>query len=283
MSSKISVKKTKEIIMKSKTILTNLVLLATSTILIACSNNSNSTDGKSSPSTEQTSNVDSIENFIKNNKDRINSYRDNYYDSGMRSQNEKLQEEATKKGEQIYLTSEDVDPRLTKLKVEIGEYNHDTKRLEVKVTNNYSEDIIGTNDNNTDNNELRSGFTIKGYFMERTGIKPAETIMSVQFMETIKSGETITLNILMPYYEADRISGKQDYANAEMDSKYKLMDVDNESRLVYPNNDQGQLGMNAMSNYSNIFTETRLVFNEYPKEAYITDEEIVEYYNMMKD
>lgn len=283
MSSKISVKKTKEIIMKSKTILTSLALLATSTMLIACSNNSNSTDGKSSPSTEQTSNVDSIENFIKNNKDRINSYRDNYYDSGMRSQNEKLQEEATKKGEQIYLTSEDVDPRLTKLKVEIGEYNHDTKRLEVKVTNNYSEDIIGTNDNNTDNNELRSGFTIKGYFMERTGIKPAETIMSVQFMEGIKSGETITLNILMPYYEADRISGKQDYANAEMDSKYKLMDVDSESRLVYPNNDQGQLGMNAMSNYSNIFTETRLVFNEYPKEAYITDEEIVEYYNMMKD
>ncbi|HFI0586419.1 TPA: hypothetical protein ACGO00_000558 [Streptococcus suis] len=269
--------------MKSKTILTSLALLATSTMLIACSNNSNSTDGKSSPSTEQTSNVDSIENFIKNNKDRINSYRDNYYDSGMRSQNEKLQEEATKKGEQIYLTSEDVDPRLTKLKVEIGEYNHDTKRLEVKVTNNYIEDIIGTNDNNTDNNELRSGFTIKGYFMERTGIKPAETIMSVQFMESIKSGETITLNILMPYYEADRISGKQDYANAEMDSKYKLMDVDSESRLVYPNNDQGQLGMNAMSNYSNIFTETRLVFNEYPKEAYITDEEIVEYYNMMKD
>lgn len=269
--------------MESKTILTNLVLLATSTMLIACSNNSNSTDGKSSPSTEQISNVDSIENFIKNNKDRINSYRDNYYDSGMRSQNEKLQEEATKKGEQLYLTSEDVDPRLTKLKVEIGDYNHDTKRLEVKVTNNYSEDIIGTNDNNTDNNELRSGFTIKGYFMERTGIKPAETIMSVQFIETIKSGETVTLNILMPYYEADRISGKQDYANAEMDSKYKLMDVDSESRLVYPNNDQGQLGMNAMSNYSNIFTETRLVFNDYPKEAYITDEEIVEYYNMMKD
>ncbi|MFX3727046.1 hypothetical protein ACJBPX_10455, partial [Streptococcus suis] len=72
-------------------------------------------------------------------------------------------------------------------------------------------------------------------------------------------------------------------ANAEMDSKYKLMDVDNESRLVYKNNDQGQLGMNAMSNYRNIFTETRLVFNVYPKEAYITDEEIVEYYNMMKD
>ncbi|AIG42640.1 TPA: hypothetical protein U0560_000782 [Streptococcus suis] len=269
--------------MKSKTILTNLVLLATSTMLIACSNNNSSINEKSSPTTEQTSNVDSIENFIKNNKDRINSYRDNYYDSGMSSQNLKLQREAEKKNEQIYLTANDVDPRLTKLKVELGEYNHDTKRLEVKVTNNYSEDIIGINDNTKESNELRAGFTIKGYFMERTGIKLAGTIMSVQFMDSIKSGETVTLNILMPYYEADRISGKQDYANAEMDSKYKLMDVDNESRLVYPNNDQGQLGMNAMSNYSNIFTETRLVFNEYPKEAYITDEEIVEYYNMMKD
>ncbi|ANC99099.1 hypothetical protein [Streptococcus suis] len=269
--------------MKSKTILTNLVLLATSTMLIACSNNNSSINEKSSPTTEQTSNVDSIENFIKNNKDRINSYRDNYYDSGMSSQNLKLQREAEKKNEQIYLTANDVDPRLTKLKVELGEYNHDTKRLEVKVTNNYSEDIIGINDNTKESNELRAGFTIKGYFMERTGIKLAGTIMSVHFMDSIKSGETVTLNILMPYYEADRISGKQDYANAEMDSKYKLMDVDNESRLVYPNNDQGQLGMNAMSNYSNIFTETRLVFNEYPKEAYITDEEIVEYYNMMKD
>ncbi len=51
--------------MKSKTILTNLVLLATSTMLIACSNNNSSINEKSSPTTEQTSNVDSIENFIK--------------------------------------------------------------------------------------------------------------------------------------------------------------------------------------------------------------------------
>lgn len=268
--------------MKNKKIITGLTILATATLLVACSSNNSNTSKSSSPSTEQSSKTNDLETFIKENKDRISSYRDNYYDSGMSSQNQKLQREAEQKNEQIYLTANDVDPRLTKLKVEIGEYNHDTKRLEVKVTNNYSEDIIGINDNNKESNELRSGFTIKGYFMERTGIKPAGTIMSVQFVDSIKSGETVTLNILMPYYEADRISGKQDYANAEMDSKYKLMDVDSESRLVYPNNDQGQLGMNAMSNYSNIFTETRLVFNDYPKEAYITDEEIVEYYNMMK-
>lgn len=47
----------------------------------------------------------------------------------------------------MFLNPNDVDKRLRKLKVDIGNYNTDTKRLSVTVTNNYSEDVLGYNDN----------------------------------------------------------------------------------------------------------------------------------------
>lgn len=267
--------------MKNKTILTGLTLLATTTLMVACSNNKSTS---TSTSTEQTTKkTDDLQTFIKENKEKIDDYRQQFYLSGMGEDYYKLQSEAEKKNEQVYLTENDVDPRLNKLKVEIGEYNHDTKRLEVTVTNNYSEDLIGYNNDNDGSGETNTSIQIRGYFKERVGVKTNQLLMTIIPTEDIKSGETVTFNVLMPYYSiTENDKGVPELQNSKYDSMYILNDYIS-GTFVYPNTDQNRVGEEAMSNYDNLFTSTSKNFKSYPKEAKISDKEIVERYKLMKD
>lgn len=188
-------------VMKTKFILTGLVLLAISTFMVACSNNkTTSTSGSST--TEQTSTkTNDLQNYIKNHQELIKLTRAGFYLGGMAQDYRKTEGEAEKKGEQVFLTPNDVDKRLRKLKVEIGEYNNDTKRLAVTVTNNYSEDVLGYNDNKDSDIEHQTSIRIKGYFKEQAGVKPSELLIGFRPKVTIKSGESVTFQILMPYYD----------------------------------------------------------------------------------
>ena len=69
--------------MKTKFILTGLVLLATSTFMVACSNNkTTSTSGSST--TEQTSaKTNDLQNYIKNHQELIKLTRADFYLGGM--------------------------------------------------------------------------------------------------------------------------------------------------------------------------------------------------------
>jgi lipoprotein len=271
-----------EMVMKTKFILPGLVLLATSTFMVACSNNkTTSTSGSST--TEQTSiKTNDLQNYIKNHQELIKLTRAGFYLGGMAQDYRKTEGEAEKKGEQVFLTPNDVDKRLRKLKVEIGEYNNGTKRLAVTVTNNYSEDVLGYNDNKDSDIEHQTSIRIKGYFKEQAGVKPSELLISFRPKVTIKSGESVTFQILMPYYDyTDNKDAVTSLKNEEYDSMYILSDY-LESILIYPNNDQNKLGRSAMSNFGNYFVDNSLYFKNYPNEASISYEEIVERYGLMK-
>ena len=54
--------------------------------------------------------------------------------------------------------------------------------------------------------------------------------------------------------------------------------VDNNQYLVYENNDHMQIGMSAFKNYDNYFVKSSMVFKKVPKEARLTDEEVVKYF-----
>ena len=271
----------KEILtMKTKVFLTGLALIATTSLMVACSNNKSTS---TSTTTEQTTEkVSDLKTFIKENKEKIEEYRQRFYLSGMGEDYYKLQSEAEKKDEQVYLTENDVDPRLNKLKVKIGDYNHDTKRLEIIVTNNYSEDLVGYNNDNDGDGETHTSIQIRGYFRERAGVKPAQVLMTILPKKNIKSGETVTFNVLMPYYSiTENDKGVPEYQNDTYDSMYILNNYIS-GTFVYPNTDQNRVGEEAMSNYDNFFTSSSLIFESYPKEASVSDKEIVERYELMQ-
>lgn len=86
-----------EMIMKTKTILTGIVALATATLLAACSNNK--TAPTTNPSkTEQSSNkTNDLQTFIKENKELIKIYRASFYLSGISQDFRKVENDADKK------------------------------------------------------------------------------------------------------------------------------------------------------------------------------------------
>lgn len=271
--------------MKSKTILTSLALLATSTMLIACSNNNNSTNKSSSTSSEQSTLSNDIKSFIKDNKVKIELNRVQYYHSGQSLMYMEATKNAQKNNEQIYLSYNDLDPKLTKLSVKIGEYDNTTKRLSVTVTNNYSVDVIGYNSSSEKDIEATVIY-IAGYYRETTGIKENTNLIYFTPTQDIKSGESVTFKILMPFFAREEYindTSLPQYTDEALDSMYKHAMMNNSNLLVYDNNDQNQTGKSVMSNFDNYFPCVDLSFEEFPKEAYVSDEEIVEFFDMMKD
>ena len=173
------------------------------------------------------------------------------------------------------------------MKVKIGEYNNTTKRLTVTVTNNYSETIIGK-ENAQSVADIHSGASTQiqfmGYFKENHDLKDALPILMFYPTKDIKSGETVIFQLLMPLYSSKNHQNYEndtyDYSNSELDAMYDAENykVDNNQYLVYENNDHMQIGMSAFKNYDNYFVKSSMVFKKVPKEARLTDEEVVKYF-----
>ncbi|MGT2812863.1 hypothetical protein [Streptococcus minor] len=270
--------------MKSKTIFTGLVLFTITTMLVACSNNNASTNKNNSASTEQSSKSTDMETFIKENKTKIKFNRTHYYYMGQSLMYMEAKKEAKKANKQIYLSYNDLDPKLTKLSVKVGEYDNSTKRISITVTNNYSEDIIGYN--SAGETREATVISILGYYREKAGIKEDVHLLDFTPTENIKSGESVTYKILMPFFAREEYvsdTSLTQYTNDSLDNMYKHVMLSDSNLLVYNNNDQNQNGDFAMANYDNYFPDVKLSFQNFPKEAYISDEEIVEFFDMMKN
>ncbi|HEK9954487.1 TPA: hypothetical protein TT574_000281 [Streptococcus equi subsp. zooepidemicus] len=274
--------------MKSKTILTGLFLFTTITMVACSSSKTNNTTSQSKP-TEKVVKTNVVDEFIKDNKGLIELKREQYYKNGQSQIFMKEKSKAKKKNEQIYLSAQDLDPKLNKVKVTLGEYDNSTKRLSITIKNNYSEALMGMNTaketSESKSEPFPTSFTIFGYFLDDTGIKPEYPLLSFSLVEDLPAGEEITVKLLMPYFSNEGYKNKSgviDYSNPELDKTYILspsMD------LVYEDNDQFLNGKGAMANYDNFFTEVEMRFkdNNYPKEAYISDKEVVEFFNLMKE
>lgn len=273
--------------MKSKTILTGLFLFTTIAMVACSSNKTNSTTSKTKP-TEKVVKKNAVDEFIKEHKELIELNRENYYYNGQGTMYNKAKSKATEKNEQIFLSNQDLDQKLDKVKVTIGDYDNATKRLSITLKNNYSEDLIGLDtssaENSMDNEVSATRFYISGYFLEETGIKEDYFLFNFSLKEDLPAGEEVTVKLLMPYFATEEYRNKSestDYSNTALDSVYHLYEPQN---LVYENNDQFLNGKSAMANYDNLFSTVRMTFkdNKYPKEAYISDKEVVEFYNLMK-
>lgn len=274
--------------MKTKVILKGLSLFSVATFMVACSNtNPNSTTTQSETS-EKVVKMTAVDDFIKEHKELIELNRENYYYNGQGTMYNKAKSKATEKNEQIFLSNQDLDQKLNKVKVTIGDYDNATKRLSITLKNNYSEDLIGLDtssaENSIDNEVSATRFYISGYFLEETGIKEDYFLFNFSLKEDLLAGEEVTVKLLMPYFATEEYRNKSestDYSNTALDSVYHLYEPQN---LVYENNDQFLNGKSAMANYDNLFSTVRMTFkdNKYPKEAYISDKEVVEFYNLMK-
>lgn len=192
----------------------------------------------------------------------------------------------------------DIDKELRGLKVKIEDYNDSTKRLKITVKNNYSEDIVGTKNKKT-NSTYNSNTTIaiNAYYKNRgkelnsgdigfyEKANEYSTLFNFMPVEDIKSGETKTFEILLPYYAFPQQSNQinqenQQYKNQELDSQYEYYEPETHSSLVYREDaDKGQQA-NALENYDNFFDTPKLVFNTYPKEAFVSDEKIIKTYRL---
>lgn len=266
--------------MKAKKLFLGLTILATTTLLASCSAKKSATEKTNeAPKTEQTTKDDQLDKFIKDKQKLIEVYRFDYYLSGQSVTYEKLQNESLKKNEQIYLNSSDLESRLTKVKVEVGDYDDSTKRITIKVTNGYSEDLLGYE--SVDSSEENTTIAIAGYLKENTRTD-ISTISYNEFFsfaprQDIKSGETVEFKVIVP-----RFASKKEYINETFDSAYRHMFIPDEGAMVYKNFDEGESGSEAIENYDNLFSIVGMNFKKYPKEASISDKEIVEMYDLMK-
>ena len=284
--------------MKNKKKLISVGLLASSILflMVGCSSNENQQKSPNKEArTEQSSNS---RKYTKNQLETIENYRKKFYYDQAELNYSIARDNANREKKSIHLSYSDIDKELRGLKIKIESYNDSTKRLKITVKNNYSEDIVGTKNKKT-NSTYNSNTTIaiNAYYKNRgkelnsgdigfyEKANEYSSLFSFMPVEDIKSGETKTFEILLPYYAFPQQSNQinqenQQYKNQELDSQYEYYEPETNSSLVYREDaDKGQQS-NALENYDNFFDTPKLVFNTYPKEAFVSDEKIIKTYRL---
>lgn len=284
--------------MKDKKKLINIGLLASSILLlmVGCSSSGKQTNKTNEKEkTEQSSNS---KKYTKNQLETLEEYRRKFYYNQADLNYTIASKKATKEKRAIHLGYSDIDKELRGLEVKIEGYNDSTKRLKITVKNNYSEDIIGTKNKKSDNTYYsNTTISINGYYKNRgkelssgdIGFYEKRNEYSSLFnfmpVEDIKSGETKTFEVLLPYYaltqQSEQINQEnQQYKNQELDGQYKYYEPETNSFLMYYENDDKSQLRSALENYDNFFVTPKLVFNKYPKEAFVSDKKIIKTYRL---
>ena len=288
----------REFIMRKQRKLIAVGLIATSMILLitACSANNNQKNVTDEGNKIEKS-IDSTKKYIKSQSEIIERHRKQYYFDGAEHYYTRAVSEANENKDSIHLSYDNLDKKLRGLKVEIGSYDSSTKRLAITVTNKYSETLIGTKNQLNDDRYKNFIITIRGYDKKRLEKKQAGTdsylyasnetgqLLSFQPTEDLKSGESKTYHILMPYYAFSQHNSKVDaeneqYKNKQFDDEYSYNEQFTMLNLVYETLPDEPLTYNSLDNYDNLFIFPQLVFKTYPKEAFVSDKQIIEVYKL---
>lgn len=283
--------------MKNKKKLIGIGLLASSMLflMVGCSSNGSQTNKTNEKTkTEQSSNS---KKYTKSQLEIIERHRKQYYFDGAEYYYTRAVSEANENKDSIHLSYDDLDKKLRGLKVEIGSYDSSTKRLAITVTNKYSETLIGTKNQLNDDRYKNFIITIRGYNKKRLENKQAGTdsylyasnetadLLSFQPTEDLKSGESKTYHVLMPYYAFSQNDSKVDaeneqYKNKQFDDEYSYNEQFTMLNLVYETLSDAPLTYNSLDNYDNLFIFPQMVFKTYPKEAFVSDKQIIDIYKL---
>ena len=283
--------------MKNKKKLISMGLLASSMLLLIAGCSSNGSQQKNQNKEVRTEQSSSTKKYTKSQSEVIERYRQKYYFDGAEYYYTRAVTEANENKDSIHLSYNNLDKKLRGLKVEIGSYDSSTKRLAITVTNKYSETLIGTKNQLNDERYKNFIITIRGYNKKRLENKQAGTdsylyasnetahLLSFQPTEDLKSGESKTYHILMPYYAFSQHDSKVDaeneqYKNKQFDDEYSYNEQFTMLNLVYETLPDEPLTSNSLDNYDNLFIFPQLVFKTYPKEAFVSDKQIIEVYKL---
>lgn len=283
--------------MKNKKKLLSMGLLTSSMLLLMAGCSSNGSQQKNQNKEVKTEQSSTTKKYTKSQAEVIERHRKQYYFDGAEHYYTRAVTEANENKDSIHLSYDNLDKKLRGLKVEIGSYDSSTKRLAITVTNKYSETLIGTKNQLNDDRYKNFIITIRGYDKKRLEKKQAGTdsylyasnetahLLSFQPTEDLKSGESKTYHILMPYYAFSQQNSKVDaeneqYKNKQFDDEYSYNEQFTMLNLVYETLPDEPLTYNSLSNYDNLYTFPQLVFKTYPKEAFVSDKQIIEVYKL---